>query len=52
MRKLAIESEKMHFDIPDSAPAAKLNLILWRSVKGPQSKMPAVRHTVKEVHED
>ncbi len=46
MRKWAIESAKMNFDIPDSAPSAKLNEVLWRSVKGPNSKMPKVRHSV------
>jgi hypothetical protein len=46
MRKWAIESAKMNFDIPDSAPSAKLNEVLWKSVKGPDSKMPKIRHTV------
>jgi len=46
MHKAAVESAKMNFDLPDSAPSAKLNQILWKSVKGPNSKMPAPRHSV------
>jgi len=46
MRKWAIESAKMNFDLPDSAPSAKLNEVIWKSVKGPDSKMPKPRHTV------
>jgi len=46
MRKWAIESAKMNFDVPDSAPSAKLNEVLWKSVKGPNSKMPKIRHSV------
>lgn len=46
MHKWAIESAKMNFDIPDSAPSAKLNEVLWKSVKGPDSKMPKIRHGV------
>jgi YVTN family beta-propeller protein len=46
MRKWAIESAKMNFDVPDSAPSAKLNEVLWKSVKGPNSKMPKIQHGV------
>jgi DNA-binding beta-propeller fold protein YncE len=46
MRKWALESAKMDFDHPDSAPAAKLNLILWKSVKGASSPMPRPRHAI------
>jgi YVTN family beta-propeller protein len=46
MRKWALESAKMNFDIPDSAPSAKLNEVLWKSIKGPDSKMPKIRHNV------
>lgn len=46
MHKLAVETGKMNFDLPDSAPAAKLNEVLWKSVKGPNSKMPQPRHSV------
>jgi len=44
MRKWALASAKMNFDLPDSAPAAKLNEVLWKSVKGPGSRMPQARH--------
>jgi YVTN family beta-propeller protein len=46
MRKWALESAKMNFNVPDSAPAGKLNLILWKSVKGPKAVMPKSRHAV------
>ncbi len=48
MHKAAVESAKMNFDLPDSEPPAKLNEIIWKSVKGPQSKMPAPRHGLVE----
>lgn len=32
---------KMDFTNPDSQPALKLNELIWKSVKGPNSKMPA-----------
>ena len=41
---LATLSNKMDFVHPDSAPAALLNEIIWKSVKGVHSKMPAPRH--------
>ena len=37
----------MDFVHPDSAPEALLNEVIWKSVKGVHSKMPAVRHSVK-----
>ena len=46
MRKWAIASAEMNFDVPDSAPSAKLNEVLWKSVKGPNSKMPKIQHGV------
>ena len=53
MRKWAIESAKMNFDIPDSAPAGKLNEVIWKSVKGPNSKMPRIQHgVIRETRED
>ena len=36
---------KMDFVHPDSAPAGLLNEILWKSVKGMDSAMPAPRHS-------
>ena len=41
---LAELSNKMDFVHPDSAPAGLLNQIIWKSVKGVHSKMPAPRH--------
>jgi len=38
-------SAKMDFAHPDSAPARLLNEVLWKSVKGMNSKMPAPRHS-------
>ena len=38
-------SAKMDFIHPDSAPADLLNEIIWKSVKGVHSKMPAIHHS-------
>ena len=38
-------SAKMDFVHPDSAPARLLNEIVWKSVKGVRSRMPAPRHS-------
>jgi len=38
-------SAKMDFVHPDSAPALLLNQVIWKSVKGMNSKMPAPRHS-------
>jgi len=46
MRKWVLLSAKMNFDLPDSAPSAQLNQVIWKSVKGPNSKMPAIRHSI------
>ena len=37
----------MDFVHPDSAPEAVLNEVIWKSVKGVHSKMPAIRHSVQ-----
>jgi len=37
----------MDFVHPDSAPEAVLNEVIWKSVKGVHSTMPAIRHSVK-----
>ena len=34
----------MDFVHPDSAPENLLNQVIWKSVKGIHSKMPAIRH--------
>ena len=38
-------SAKMDFGHPDSAPPALLNEVIWKSVKGVHSKMPATHHS-------
>jgi hypothetical protein len=38
---MIIEASKMAFSKPDSKPDRKLNELIWKSVKGPDSKMPA-----------
>ena len=40
LRELAVESSKMDFEHPDSAPAARLNEIIWKSIKGVNSRLP------------
>ena len=40
-------SEKMDFDHPDSAPAAKLNEIIWKSVFGADATMPPLKKGVQ-----
>ena len=37
----------MDFVHPDSAPVALLNEVIWKSVKGMHSKMPAIRRSVR-----
>ncbi len=45
------ESRKMDFSGPDKADDIKLNEIVWRSVRGPQSPMPApVRAAFYKAH--
>jgi YVTN family beta-propeller protein len=50
MRTLALQSAKMDFDHPDSAPAGALNRIIWKSVKGWDSRMPQPKAAL--VHDD
>ena len=38
---------KMDFVHPDSAPVNLLNEVIWKSVKGVHSTMPAIRHNVR-----
>lgn len=37
----------MDFVHPDSAPESVLNQVLWKSVKGVHSQMPAIRHSAR-----
>ena len=41
---------KMDFVHPDSAPENLLNEVLWKSVKGVHSTMPAIRRSVRLLH--
>ncbi len=45
-RKGALASAKMRWDIPDAAPSAKLNRILWHAIKGAATPYPAVKQAV------
>ncbi len=45
MNKLAIESEKFNLAVEDAAPDIPFNEIIWKSVKGENSVMPAPRHS-------
>ena len=44
LRELAVESSKMDFEHPDSAPAGKLNEIIWKSIKGVNSRLPILHN--------
>ncbi len=43
---LAAASDKMDFTHADAAPAALLNEVIWKSVKGEASQMPAPRNAL------
>jgi hypothetical protein len=43
---LAAASDKMDFSHADAAPADELNQIIWKSVRGPDSQMPAPRNAL------
>jgi DNA-binding beta-propeller fold protein YncE len=45
-RRDAEASLKMEFDLPDQAPAGKLNRILWADAKGHQVKYPALMRSI------
>jgi YVTN family beta-propeller protein len=45
-RRDAEASLKMEFDLPDRAPAGKLNRILWADAKGYQVKCPALMRSI------
>jgi DNA-binding beta-propeller fold protein YncE len=46
MRRVILETGKLDFTHPDSAPDRKLNELIWKSVKGANSEPPASPHTV------
>ncbi len=44
--QMAALSSKMDFQHPDAAPDALLNQIIWKSIMGWNSRMPAPKHSV------
>ena len=45
-REAALASMRMKLDVPDAAPSAKLNRILWGQVRGWNTKYPGTRTAV------
>jgi hypothetical protein len=45
MRQLEIRASQLDTDHPDSAPTRELNELIWKSVKGVNSQMPAPVHS-------
>ncbi len=45
-RQAAIQSSRMHFEIPDAAPTERLNRILWHAVMGWNVPYPGAHHAV------
>jgi hypothetical protein len=41
----------MDFSHPDRAPSGALNAILWHSVKGDHTPMPAARHILTGIRD-
>ncbi len=52
MRKIMLEAGAMDTDHPDSAPPRRLNELIWKSVKGVNSEMPAPRHALGSSEKD
>ena len=46
LARLISESEAMDFSKADAAPADELNQIIWKSVRGLDSKMPTPRESL------
>jgi hypothetical protein len=46
LRRAALDTMKMRFDVPDAAPSDRLNCIVWGMVKGWHSRYPAARKSV------
>jgi Phosphoesterase family len=44
--EMEVESAKMDFTHADAAPAAELDEIVWKTVKGPESVMPIMHRTL------
>jgi len=51
-RAMILETGTMDLDHPDSAPARRLNELIWKSVKGVNSEMPAPVHTLPSADSD
>jgi hypothetical protein len=49
-RAIIQQSTAMDFTVADRAPAEELNKIIWQTVKGPGSVMPAPRHGPTPLH--
>lgn len=45
-RRDALASARMRFEVPDAAPTARLNEIVWRAVRGASTPYPGVRRAV------
>jgi hypothetical protein len=52
MRHIIVEAGKLDTDHPDSAPEQKLNELIWKSVKGATSEMPASQYTLSSPDKD
>jgi YVTN family beta-propeller protein len=46
LRRDALDSLRMRFDMPDAAPTERLNRIVWRQVKGLRLPYPRVKNAV------
>jgi YVTN family beta-propeller protein len=51
-RQMAMRSDAMDLYHPDAAPADELNRIVWQTVKGPTSLMPAPRGIASDDDDD
>jgi hypothetical protein len=49
---MLVRSEKMDFIHPDAAPAAEVDEIVWKTVKGPESQLPRLRGMVGDKDDD
>lgn len=45
-RRAALDSQRMRWNVPDAAPTARLNRILWHTVKGWNTPFPGTRKGV------
>ncbi len=50
--EMALQSAKMDFTHADAAPAAELDEIVWKTVKGPASVMPIMHRTLPSKNGD